>query len=148
MSRKIFAFVLTTSLTLPAIASAQASDGWRDVDRDGDGSVSLAEMQAQRADRFGELDSDRSGLLDRSEMSAARERVATLAPNARGGQRSDELQARMFARADGNGDGALSRDEFIASAEPVFSRLDRNGDGLITSAEREALSQRLGRFRR
>lgn len=43
--------------------------------------------------------------------------------------------AAWFIRADGNGDGKLTRDEFIADAARFFERLDANHDGIIDGVE-------------
>ena len=50
-----------------------------------------------------------------------------------------ERRAAKFAKADANGDGTISVDEFQAGKiEKHFERLDTDSDGLITEAEREA----------
>jgi Ca2+-binding EF-hand superfamily protein len=41
----------------------------------------------------------------------------------------------MFARADANGDGRITRDEFISTRNALFTRLDRDRDGYLTSAD-------------
>ena len=41
----------------------------------------------------------------------------------------------MMARADTNGDGMISRAEFIAQADQRFARLDANGDGQLAGDE-------------
>ena len=41
----------------------------------------------------------------------------------------------MMARADTNGDGTISRAEFMAQADARFARMDKNGDGQIASDE-------------
>jgi hypothetical protein len=52
----------------------------------------------------------------------------------------------MFGRADTNGDGFVSKDEFAAGRDKMFAKLDANGDGTIDQAEidkmREAWQQR------
>lgn len=52
----------------------------------------------------------------------------------------------MFGRADTNGDGFVSKDEFAAGRDKMFGRLDVNGDAVIDQAEvdkaREAWQQR------
>src|SRR4051812_21658959 len=39
--------------------------------------------------------------------------------------------SRIFDKADTNGDGVITREEFHAARERMFVRLDRNGDGYI-----------------
>jgi Ca2+-binding EF-hand superfamily protein len=52
----------------------------------------------------------------------------------------------MFGRADTNGDGFVSKEEFAAGRDKMFAKLDANGDGAIDQAEldkaREAWHQR------
>jgi Ca2+-binding EF-hand superfamily protein len=42
---------------------------------------------------------------------------------------------QMFERADANGDGRITRDEFVSAHKALFTRLDRDGDGYLTSAD-------------
>lgn len=55
----------------------------------------------------------------------------------------------LFARADKNGDGFVTRSEFNASRAVMFARLDSSGDGAITQAEvdlaRKAFRERMGK---
>jgi Ca2+-binding EF-hand superfamily protein len=52
----------------------------------------------------------------------------------------------MFGRADANGDGFVSKEEFAAGRDKMFAKLDANGDGAVDQAEvdkmREAWQQR------
>ena len=52
----------------------------------------------------------------------------------------------MFGRADTNGDGFVSKEEFAAGRNAMFTKLDANGDGAVDQAEldkaREAWHQR------
>jgi hypothetical protein len=52
----------------------------------------------------------------------------------------------MFGRADTNGDGFVSKEEFAAGRDKMFARFDANSDGAIDQAEvdkaREAWKQR------
>ena len=52
----------------------------------------------------------------------------------------------MFGRADTNGDGFVSKEEFAAARTAMFTKLDANGDGVVDQAEldkaREAWRQR------
>lgn len=42
----------------------------------------------------------------------------------------------MVARADSNGDGAVTWAEFVAVRSETFARLDRNGDGYVDGNDR------------
>lgn len=59
----------------------------------------------------------------------------------------DLSPAEMVKRADTDGDGMVSRDEFIkartARLEETFTRLDANGDGKLDVQEAEAGAERL-----
>ena len=54
----------------------------------------------------------------------------------------------MFSRADTNGDGFVSKEEFAAGRDAMFAKLDANADGAVDQAEldkaREAWHQRKG----
>jgi Ca2+-binding EF-hand superfamily protein len=41
----------------------------------------------------------------------------------------------MFGRADTNGDGFVSKDEFAAGRDKMFTKLDANSDGSVDQAE-------------
>lgn len=47
------------------------------------------------------------------------------------------------ADADVNHDGALSREEFLVSAEKRFKEMDANGDGKVTPDEMKAFHQKM-----
>lgn len=44
----------------------------------------------------------------------------------------------MFAKHDTNGDGMISKEEFLATAEKKFADMDTDGDGSISKAESDA----------
>jgi hypothetical protein len=55
-------------------------------------------------------------------------------------QESDHMtmgqEGGPMAKADKNGDGKISKEEFLAVAEGRFAKMDKNGDGFITKDER------------
>lgn len=57
-----------------------------------------------------------------------------------------------FDRADANGDGKVTRDEYVAAREAQFGRMDRNQDGVVSKADfpraasRPAAEGRLDQF--
>ena len=48
----------------------------------------------------------------------------------------------MMMRADTDGDGMISRAEFMAQADARFARMDKNGDGVITADEMGGMAGR------
>lgn len=49
-----------------------------------------------------------------------------------------QVQLSRFTLADGNGDGRISRNEWLTRLRADFRAVDANGDGLLTAAERRA----------
>lgn len=103
------------------------------LDTNGDGMVTLAELQARGEARFNETDTDGNGSLSAEEMKAKSERA------------TDERIAKMIEKRDENGDGELSLDEVKPDgdrAEKMFERLDEDGDGNISQAEFDAMKDK------
>ncbi|NCT40556.1 MAG: hypothetical protein GW778_02705 [Alphaproteobacteria bacterium] len=57
------------------------------------------------------------------------------------GDRGDR-GAKMFEKHDTNGDGAISKDEFISHATDRFSEMDTDGDNKITKEEAKAAHEK------
>ena len=106
------------------------------LDADGDGNLTLAEMQAQRDARFGTADANGDGGLSAEELIA----VAS--------ERQADRITRMLERFDANEDGLLQEAEMPQRggdrAERMFERVDADGDGMITEAEFDAAKDRMG----
>ncbi|MCU4654024.1 calcium-binding protein [Roseibacterium sp. SDUM158016] len=127
--------LIPTALVLPAVAQEGPREGPRMVfeqfDLDGDGSVTLEEMEGARAARFAEADANDDGVLDRDELIA----MAT--------ERAARGIDRMLERVDADGDGAISSEEMAdmrgarrgPGPEAMFERFDANADGAVTEAE-------------
>lgn len=52
------------------------------------------------------------------------------------------MYGKHHGHDDMNGDGVVTRDEFIAAATRRFDRMDTNHDGKLDQAERDAMRQR------
>jgi len=111
------------------------------IDADGDGRITPAEVESHRAARFAEVDADGDGKVTKAELEAhmleqARERMA---------QRLD----RMFTWMDTDGDGALDVNEFGPGKglRGIMLRLDADGDGAVTRAELDDAAARHGPMR-
>lgn len=95
------------------------------ADTNADGLISREEAAAlpRLAKHFDAIDANKDGQVAAEELRAAH---AARRAGKGGG---------MFARADGDKDGRVSQQEFIAKATERFQRLDANGDGFLTQDE-------------
>lgn len=68
-----------------------------------------------------------------------------LADNHAGG--GEGKHAGMFAKHDTNGDGVISKSEFLAHAEERFAKMDKDGNGEVSKDEarsaREAMHEKM-----
>ncbi len=129
-------------LSLPLVAAAQQGpahgpgdrptpeERFEALDADGDGRVSEEEFFSAPAARFTDADENGDGFLDIEEARNAGRRN-------QGGP--------LFARADSNDDGQVTREEFDAGFDDLFDTLDSDGDGVITVDEAEAHRAERGR---
>jgi Ca2+-binding EF-hand superfamily protein len=110
-----------------------------ELDTNGDGNVTAAEVPEPFAERFGQLmkraDRNQDKQLSEQEFTAAGKRLAKFAGN-RPAEAATNLQVQeLLARADRNGDGLLSRQEAPPRMTQRFPRLDQNGDGQLDHNE-------------
>ncbi len=128
------------AVSLPAYAMGPRDGAERpsftELDANGDGQLTLAELEAHGEARFAATDTDGDGLLSRDELIAA-----GAARVARG------VDARL-ERFDDNEDGMLSANEADdmrprrPSPERIFGHMDADGDGVVTEAEFEEAAAR------
>ncbi len=138
---------LMTSLTLAILAGAAtqgvaAGDGammphhgprhsFEELDANGDGMLTRAEMAVHMQARFAQADADGDGKLSREELSARMESEQK--------KRRTWMLDRMIQQHDANGDGALSPEEMRSGrAAKMFAELDADGDGAVSQTEFEA----------
>ena len=74
-----------------------------------------------------------SVLLGASTLSYAADETAPMA-----GQMQQKMQQHL-KETDTNGDGNISKQEFMAGCEKRFQKMDANGDGQITKEERQQM---------
>ncbi|WP_146348270.1 EF-hand domain-containing protein [Falsiphaeobacter marinintestinus] len=106
-------------------------------DLDGDGQVTLAEAEEKRADIFYMFDQDENDTLDSAEYDRFDEtRKADMDANA-GGHGAGHMKTvgaglqRGFNDVDG--DGAVSKAEFVERTADWFATIDTTGDGAIST---------------
>jgi len=134
MRRLTLALCLTA---LPAFAQqgqpgAHFVENW---DLNEDGAVTVEEAAEKRGDVFLSFDANEDGYLDAEEYVAFDEARANdeegQVGQGGGGKRPSEgmtLQAN-----DLDGDGRVSRDEFVGHSADWIAEIDRNGDGVVTT---------------
>lgn len=125
---------------------------FEEIDANNDGKITKEEIAAMGQARFAKADADGDGFLSLDEMNAqglevAKKRIAErsammlehMDANKDGKLSMDEMQAakdngprgkmgdRMFDRADADGDGAISKDEFDAAQARMQERMGGKG---------------------
>jgi Ca2+-binding EF-hand superfamily protein len=140
------ALVAITAVSAPAFASFGHGDRMGPhgmmaaQDSDKDGFLSLDEFLAPKETRFAQLDANKDGAVSAEEYAAAP--AANDAMAKRMGEweakASEAQKALMSARKtqhfralDADGNGAISKDEYLATAKLKFAALDENNDGKV-----------------
>ncbi|MCT4654887.1 MAG: EF-hand domain-containing protein [Cohaesibacter sp.] len=101
--------------------------GW---DANEDGIVALDEAKTRRADMFEALDDDKNGILNAAEFAEFLEgQTETTAESGTGQKRA--MIGMTLAFNDANGDGAVTKEEFLTQTGQWLARMDRNGDGKV-----------------
>lgn len=107
------------------------------IDADHDGVATRAEVQAARGRMFDRLDANHDGVVTAAEAEAARNQAQARAAGrlAHFAERRAQMPTRSerLVDLDRNGDGLVSRDEFVAGTS-WFDRLDTTGRG-VTKAQ-------------
>jgi len=119
---------------------------FEEIDTDGDGKLTQAEMEAHAKARFTAADTDGNGKLSADEMKAAAEKRA----EERRAQRAERMVTRMLERMDADKDGELSFEEMPgqkSQADTMFGRLDADGDGAISKDEMDKARERFSEHR-
>jgi EF hand len=143
--------VAAASLALAGGAFAQSGNPGahfvQNWDEDGDAAVTLEEVQTKRDNLFTTFDADEDGKLSAAEFDAFDQMRAADQEQMReemgvkpgggmgkgmgpGMMRAEGGMMRSFNDADG--DGLVSRDEFVARSAEWFAMMDQTGDGKIT----------------
>lgn len=125
--------LLVTSISLAAVpAPAQSWDpilqlltSFNGIDANGDGVITRAEYRTAQALRWPQLDRSGDGYLTEGDF-----------PHVALGRARTQLAE--IADLDTNGDGRISRDEFLTGPAPLFRRADLNADDVLTRSEVEA----------
>jgi len=116
----------------------------RASDANQDNNITLAEVRALQAEMFDWMDRNGDGVLSSADRSPMHQRLAAI--HEAEGASEDRPRGRRHGRRgrgghenrDANGDGQISRDEFMGGESRIFERLDTNNDSVISPDELDA----------
>ncbi|MCB1971281.1 MAG: EF-hand domain-containing protein [Geminicoccaceae bacterium] len=123
-------------VTVPVAVAQQPGqhflDNW-DLDESGD--VSVDELRERRGDVFSSFDHDDNGVLDEDEYDVFDEARHSDMQNEPGRGKGMDHVMRGLERQnnDADGDGLVSREEFVGNSDAWFRSLDRNEDGIVNT---------------
>jgi len=117
------------ALSVSAAATAKVRD-FGQADGNNDGKVSSSEHEAYAAAFFRRIDTNHDDKITAAEVDAAAGIVHGANPNA-----AQLGAAYRIRRHDTNGDGVISRTEFLAAAVARFRAMDADSNGELTPQE-------------
>jgi Ca2+-binding EF-hand superfamily protein len=132
------ALALVAAFAVPADAGqrhrgAFMEDMFKQVDGNGDGAITQAEIDAFHAGRFAAADTDGDGRITLEEATAFEM------------ARAEDHAKRWIARMDDDGDGVVSREETAERHGHWMMKSDANDDGAVTLDEmRQAMKRHWG----
>lgn len=129
---KVIVLLSLGVLVMSPAYSAGGRDGSRLFDRmdsNGDGTITAAESQSQREAMFEKMDANDDGMISAEERDKMKSRVERFR------ERRDQSAKERALNADTNGDGNVSRDEFMNAPQPLMTEADANNDGNLTREE-------------
>lgn len=131
MSRTFVSAALLILLTTPALAQMRAEGIFERADVNNDGSVTREEFAAARAASFAKLDRNSDGYIDSDDVP---KRLAARRQKQGGGD-------FMVGQFDTDGDGKVSKEEFINGPTLAFDRADTNKDNVLDAKELAAAKE-------
>ena len=137
----MFTRIATAAVLLfsSSVLLAQGRDGnaLEHADTNHDGKVTRQEYMDARAEAFARLDRNSDGVIDDSDSREGANRSG----------RGQRMAAAMRGRIDANGDGKISKEEFVDAPTMLFDKFDADKNGELDAKELEAARSAAGRFR-
>lgn len=146
------AAIFTLGLSQGAFAASQGKASltidhaaiFAQLDTDGNGLLTQAELAKADQLRFKNADSDKDGLLSQTEV--GNQMIHSIQ------RRIARKSAKMIERRDIDKDGKISLEEMQAASgkrgSKMFARLDKNEDGAVSAEEFEKMRRQGGKFHR
>jgi len=135
----MFTKVTTAAVLLLSncVVLAQGREGpaLEQADADHDGKVTKQEYVDARAAQFSRMDRNGDGFIDDADSRAG------------GNERGQRAAKALRGRIDSNGDGKISKEEFVNAPTMLFDKFDANKDGVLDATELEAARNAAGRWR-
>jgi Ca2+-binding EF-hand superfamily protein len=103
------------------------------ADTNGDGVITREEFKVARERAFTRLDRNGDGYIDKDDLSS---RLA-------GRRNAQERLTQLVAQLDKDGDGRVSKAEFVQGPTPLFDRADTDHNGELSCDEVAAIKQKL-----
>ena len=104
-------------------------------DKDKDGSLSKSERTAMNEKFVEQFDTDGDGKLGPKERQSARDQSQITVSVAKKSLETEQSAAGFIARLDKNSDGVISSNEADETRWKVISRADKDGNGRVTKEE-------------
>ena len=131
MSRTFVSAALLILLSAPAMAQMRGEGVFERADVNKDDAVTREEFITARAEHFTKLDRNSDGYIDSNDVP---ERLAKRRAQNGGG----DILAKQF---DADGDGKVSKEEFVNGPTSAFDRADTNKDNVLDTKELAAAKQ-------
>lgn len=131
MFRTLVSTTLLVLLSAPAMAQMRGEGIFERADADKDGSVTREEFVAARAEQFAKFDRNSDGYIDSNDIPG---RFAKRRQQSGGG----DFMASQF---DTDGDGKVSKEEFINGPTLAFDRADADKNNVLDPKELAAAKE-------
>jgi Ca2+-binding EF-hand superfamily protein len=141
MFRMLTAAALLSLLSAPSMAQMMRGGGegmFEKSDANNDGSVTREEFIAARDGQFAKFDRNSDGYIDSNDV--PKRLAARRQQNGGGGD-------LLMGQFDGNGDGKVSKEEFINGPTTLFDRADADSNNVLDAKELAAAKQAASELR-